>query len=159
MEYALDRPTVQRTAADLADEIKARSAEGAAHKLKDFGGAEIAAALMRLSPGFGQDVLAALPDEARELAVTAAPEAQSRQWQRNALYDAGAVGRMMEPVVADFPPATSVGDAIEALREIVKTSLVTYIWVVDAEDRLLGIVTMRDLLFGDNFRRLEDIML
>jgi magnesium transporter len=66
---------------------------------------------------------------------------------------------MVEPVVADFPPATSVGDAIEALREIVKTSLVTYIWVVDAEDRLLGIVTMRDLLFGDNFRRLEEIML
>jgi magnesium transporter len=159
MEYTLDRPTVQRTAADLADEIKARSAEGAAAKLKDFGGAEIAAALMRLSPGFAQDVLAALPDEARELAVAAAPQAQARQWQRNALYEQGAVGRMMEPVVADFPPGTTVGDAIEALREIVKTALVTYIWVLDDEERLLGIVTMRDLLFSDNSRRVEEIML
>jgi magnesium transporter len=159
MEYTLDRPTVQRTAADLADEIKARSAEGAAEKLKHFGGAEIAAALMRLSPGFAQDVLAALPDEARELAVTAAPQAQARQWQRNALYEQGAVGRMMEPVVADFPPDTAVGEAIEALREIVKTALVTYIWVLDTEERLLGIVTMRDLLFTDNSRRLEEIML
>ena len=159
MEYTLDRPTVQRTAADLADEIKARSAEGAAEKLKHFGGPEIAAALMRLSPGFAQDVLGALPDEARELAVTAAPQAQARQWQRNALYEQGAVGRMMEPVVADFPPDAGVGDAIEALREIVKTALVTYIWVLDKEERLLGIVTMRDLLFTDNSRRLEEIML
>jgi magnesium transporter len=159
MEYTLDRPTVQRTAADLADQVKARSAEGAAEKLKHFGGPEIAAVLMRLSPGFAQDVLAALPDEARELAVTAAPEAQARQWQRNALYEPGAVGRMMEPVVADFLPSATVGEAIDALREIVKTALVTYIWVLDPQERLLGLITMRDLLFSDNSRRLDEIML
>src|SRR5688500_9666532 len=83
----LDRPTVQRSAADLADEVKTRSAEGAASKLKDFGGAEIAAALMRLSPAFAQDVLAALPDEARERALAAVPPEVAGQWQKNSLYD------------------------------------------------------------------------
>src|SRR3954469_21841381 len=62
---ALDRPTIQRSAADLADQIKTRSADAAAAKLQPFGGAGIAAALLRLSPAFAQDVLAALPDETR----------------------------------------------------------------------------------------------
>src|SRR5215510_6399118 len=101
---ALDRPTIQRSAADLAEEVKTRSADGAAAKLQHFGGAEIAAALTRLTPAFAQDVLAALPDEARERAFGAAPDELARQWQRNSLYELNTVGRMMEPVHAAFPP-------------------------------------------------------
>ncbi len=157
----LDRTTIQEAAADLAEEIKTRSAGGAAAKLAHFGGVEIAAALLRLSPGFAQDVLAALPDDARERTIGAAPEAVARQWQRNALYDEDAVGRMMEPVVGAFPADATVGEAIEALREAVEAGsvLITYIWVVDGEDRLAGIVTMRDLLFNDRGLRLDEVML
>ncbi|HEX2197636.1 MAG TPA: magnesium transporter [Burkholderiales bacterium] len=157
----LDRTTIQETAADLAEDIKMRSAGGAAAKLAHFGGVEIAAALLRLSPGFAQDVLAALPDDARERTIGAAPEPIARQWQRNALYDEDAVGRMMEPVVGAFPPDATVGEAIEALGEAVRagSALITYIWVVDAEERLAGIVTMRDLLFNDRSRTLGEVML
>jgi magnesium transporter len=157
----LDRISIQEAAADLAEEIKTRSASGAAAKLAYFGGAEIAAALLRLSPGFAQDVLGALPDDARERTLGAAPPAVSRQWQRNALYDEDAVGRMMEPVVGAFAPEATVGEAVDALREAVRagSALITYIWVVDAEDRLVGIVTMRDLLLSDRARVLGDAML
>jgi magnesium transporter len=156
---ALDRPTIQDMAADLADEIKTRSASGAASKLAHFGGPEIAAALMRLSPGFAQDVLGALPDEARERALAAAPAELSRQWQRNAFYEAKAVGRMMEPVVGAFPLEQTVGETIEKLRALVKTAFITYIYALDAEERLQGVVTMRDLLFNAHERRLEEIMI
>jgi magnesium transporter len=155
---ALDRNTIQQAAADLADEVKTRSATGAAAKLAHFGGVEIAAALLRLSPGFAQDVLAALPDDARERTLGAAPSEVGLQWQRNALYDEDAVGRMMEPVVGAFPPDVTVGETVDTLREAVKSVLITYIWVVDPEDRLLGIVTMRDLLFEERGRTLGDVM-
>jgi magnesium transporter len=144
---------------DLADEVKSRSAPGAAAKLADLQGAEIVTELMHLSPGFTQDVLAALPTDARERAISAAPADISRQWQRNALYDPETVGRMMEPVVAAFPPDTKVGETIDELRELVTRALITYVYVVDAETRLLGIVTMRDLLFSDRNRPLEQVML
>jgi magnesium transporter len=144
---------------DLADEVKSRSAAGAAAKLADLQGAEIVTELMQLSPGFTQDVLAALPTDARERAISAAPADISRQWQRNALYDPETVGRMMEPVVAAFPPDTKVGETIDELRELVTRALITYVYVVDAETRLLGIVTMRDLLFSDRNRPLEQVML
>ncbi|HEX2198727.1 MAG TPA: magnesium transporter [Burkholderiales bacterium] len=156
---ALGRTTIQEAAADLAEDIKTRSATGAAAKLASFGGVEIAAALLRLSPGFAQDVLGALPDDARERTLAGAPAEVGRQWQRNALYDEDAVGRMMEPVVGAFPPDISVGQTVDALREAVKSILITYIWVVDDEDRLVGLVTMRDLLFSDRARMLGEVML
>src|SRR4051812_13446501 len=156
---ALDRPTIQRSAADLADEIKTRSPDAAAAKLQPFGGAEIAAALLRLSPAFAQDVLAALPDETRERTLAAVPDDYARQWQRNAQYDETTVGRMMEPVLAAFAPARTVGETIESLREMVKSAFITYVYVLDEDEHLLGIVTMRDLLFSDNSRRLSDVMI
>ena len=146
-------------AAGLADDIKTRSAPGAAAKLATHEGPEIVAALLRLSPGFAQNVLGALPDEARERVLAAAPEEISRQWQRNAFYEPNAVGRMMEPVVGVFPPAQTVEQTIERLRELVKTAFITYIYVTDAEDRLLGVVTMRDLLLSSHEKRLHEIMI
>jgi len=147
------------TAADLAEEIKTRSAKGAAQKLAQFTAAESASALTQLSPAFAQDVLDVLADGARELVFAAAPPEVARQWQRNALYEQGAIGRMMEPVIGAFPPQRTVGETIEALRETVKTALITYVWVLDEQEHLLGIVTMRDLLFSDNQRTLAQVML
>ena len=144
---------------NLADEIKARSAPGAAAKLELLDGPKLAAALMQLNPGFTQDVLAALSDAARERALASAPADVVRQWQQNALYDEGAVGRMMEPVLAMFPPHAKVGETIETLRDMVKANLITYVYVIDDDQHLLGVVTMRDLLFNDNGLTLADIML
>jgi magnesium transporter len=104
-------------------------------------------------------VLAALTPEARGRALAAAPDEVSRQWQRNALYELGAIGRMMEPVIGAYAPDQSVGETIESLRELVKMAFITYIYVVDRSERLLGIVTMRDLLFSDHNRKLSEVML
>ena len=147
------------TTVDLADEIKARSAKGAAEKLARLPGPELANELTHLSPGFAQDVIDELSTEARERAISAAPPDVARQWQRNSLYDRDTVGRMMEPVVAAFDPQQTVATTVEKLRELVTRALITYVYVVDDEGRLLGIVTMRDLLFSERGRTLEDVML
>ena len=144
---------------DLSDEIKSRSHIGAAEKLANLPGDALAAELMHLSAGFAQDVLGELPTDARERAISAAPPDVARQWQRNALYDAGTVGRLMEPVVAAFPPDMKVGATIDELRELVTRALITYVYVVDDDHHLLGIVTMRDLLFSPRERALEEVML
>jgi magnesium transporter len=152
-ELSIDR------AVDLSDEVESRSSGGAAEKLTGLSGSVIARELMHLSPGFAQDVLRELSTDARERAISAAPPDVASQWQRNAMYDPGTVGRMMEPVVAAFPPKGNVGDVIEELRELVTRTLITYVYVVDEGDHLLGIVTMRDLLFSRRDRTLEDVML
>ena len=156
---SVDAIAVQAPAADLAEDVKTRSATGAAAKLSSYDGPDIVAALLRLSPGFAQDVLGALPDEARERVLAAAPEAISRQWQRNAFYEKDAVGRMMEPVVGAYPGEQTIAETVERLRELVKTKLITYIYVTDAGQRLHGVVTMRDLLLGRPEQRLDEVMI
>jgi magnesium transporter len=66
---------------------------------------------------------------------------------------------MMEPVLAAFPPAQTVGETIEALREMVKSAFITYVYVLDPNEHLLGIVTMRDLLFSEHERTLGEVMI
>ncbi len=155
---AIDQSGSQAFGAELAQDIKSRSAEGAAEKLAHFGGAEIAATLSRLAPGFAQDVLSALPGEARDRAYGAASPDLVRQWQRNSKYPPETIGRMMEPVVAAFAPEQGVGETVDKLRELVKTTFITYVYVVDGDGHLLGIVTMRDLLFADHASTLRHIM-
>jgi magnesium transporter len=147
------------TSLDLSDDIKSRSAARAAAKLALLPGPDVAAELMHLSPGFAQDVLDELPNDARERTMAAAPADIAQQWQRNALYGRDTVGRMMEPVVGAFPPQRTVGETIEQLRELVTRALITYVYVVDPQNHLVGIVTMRDLLFSDRARALEQVML
>src|SRR5438552_2245051 len=98
--------------------------------------------------------------KSRDISAIAAASAElARQWQRNAAYPKETIGRMMEPVVAAYPPEQSVGATIEKLRELVKTTFITYVYVVDASEHLLGIVTMRDLLFSDHGSTLRNVML
>lgn len=156
---AINQATTEELVPDLADDVKSHSAASAASKLEHLGGAEISRALSRLSPGFAMEVLDALANEARERALASASAELARQWQRNAAYPKESIGRMMEPVVAAYPPEQSVGSTIEELRELIKTTFITYIYVVDPARRLLGIVTMRDLLFSDHASTLRHVML
>jgi magnesium transporter len=66
---------------------------------------------------------------------------------------------LMEPALGVFGPHCTVGEAIEDLRVLVREKLITYCFVVDAEGRLLGVITMRDLLFSSRDQQLGDIML
>jgi len=143
---------------DIADDVKSHSAAAAATKLEHFGGAAIARSLSRLAPGSAQDILATLPAEARERAFAAASAELARQWQRNAAYPKDSIGRMMEPVVAGYPPEQTVGETIDKLRELVKTTFITYVYVLERDEQLLGLVTMRDLLFSDNSATLRNVM-
>jgi magnesium transporter len=77
----------------------------------------------------------------------------------SAAWPEGSVGALGEPVNASYPPEQTVGQTVEALRERVKSAFITYVYVVDPAGRLLGIVTMRDLLFSEHRVTLGEVML
>lgn len=116
-------------------------------------------ALAELNPSFTQDILRALPDERRQAIIDSATPELARQWERNRSFEAGTIGYFMEPTYAMFCPEMTVGEAIEKLRALVKTVFITYGYVTDPDHKLLGLVTMRDLLFAERETRLADIML
>lgn len=65
----------------------------------------------------------------------------------------------MEPPVAVFHPDQTIAEVTERVGTIVKQTLVTYCYVTEPDGELVGVVTMRDLLFSDPDARLEDVML
>jgi len=58
-----------------------------------------------------------------------------------------------------FSPDESIAEVTSKLHEITKETLITYCFVVDADNKLLGVVTMRDLLLNPGTTLLRDLML
>lgn len=144
---------------NLADDLQARPASEAAQLLATRADREAFDALLQLNPAFVQDILAELEPARRDAIAAAGPVEIGRQWKTNQNFAEGSIGRLMEPAYATFPPATTVGEATDALRALIKSAFITYGYVVDPDGKLLGIVTMRDLLFADNAVALSDVML
>jgi Mg/Co/Ni transporter MgtE len=65
----------------------------------------------------------------------------------------------MELPIGVFGPEVTVKQATEELRELVKRAFLTYCFIVDGAGKLLGVVTMRDLLFSAHDARLDAVML
>ena len=143
----------------LIDDLKARPASEAAKHLGEIDAAPAYAALAALNPAFTQDILAALPSAQRRTIVSEALPEIAHQWSRNQSFERGALGRLMEPAVGVFAPATPVDEAIETLRTLIKSAFITYAYIANPDGKLLGIVTMRDLLFADHRKTLGEIML
>ena len=139
--------------------VQSLAATEAAEVLEQHPAATIASVLGELSPAFTQDILAALPRGLLDGVMHAVPPQTARQWQRNQAYGAGSIGRMMEPNLAVFPPGMTVAQTVAELRTLVKTALITYIYVVGADGKMQGVVTMRDLLFAEDSTPLEALML
>ena len=95
-----------------------------------------------------------VPDNTRE-----AEELRSRPQPRNELYPPRTIGHLMEPALAVFRPEMTVAETVAQLRTLIKSALITYGYVTDARGRLVGIITMRDLLFADDDTRLDTLML
>ena len=150
-------PVVQRSA--LATQLKALPAEEAGALLERTQPQQAADALQELNPALVQSILAEVDKGARSLISSSAPAEVAEQWKRNASFPKGTIGRLMDAPLAVFSPDMTVGEAIEALRPVVRSAFVTYIYVVDAERRLEGLVTMRDLLFNSHEASLAEIML
>ena len=131
----------------------------AAALLAPLADGDLAAVLRSLNPGLADDVLLALGEDRRRAVIAAAPPEEARQWARNQTYPDDSVGRVMEPPQAVFPPGLTVAETVERIRELVKTTFVTYGFVTDEAGILRGVVAMRDLLLAGRGDRLDSVML
>ncbi|GMM94307.1 magnesium transporter [Qipengyuania sp. MTN3-11] len=69
------------------------------------------------------------------------------------------VADLMTEPVGIFSARTTVGEAIEVLREATQSAFITYCYIVDPEDRLIGLVVMREMLFATPETPLAEIMI
>jgi magnesium transporter len=150
--------TIPRPSA-LATQIRALPPREAAAVVERAPPNHVVEAFLQLNPAIVQNILAEIEAGSRRLIASSAPAEVAEQWKRNTVYPEGTIGQLMEPALAVFQPEMTVGEAIEMLRPLVRLAFVTYGYVIDTEGRLLGLVTMRDLLFNERDARLGDVMM
>jgi magnesium transporter len=143
----------------LEREIARGSPQTAHARLEGEPDAVAAEVLGRIIPPYALRILAQFPEARREAILAQIPEARRRQWEINAGYPDESVGRLMGLPVGIFPPELKIRDAVEELREAVKTAFISYIHVADAENKLIGVVVMREMLLSDPAQTLGDIMI
>jgi magnesium transporter len=151
VESPTDSPT-DHPAAALEREIARGSAQTAYSQLADEPDAVVAEVLGRMIPPHALRILEKFRERRREAILAQVPESRRHQWEINASHPDQSVGRLMVLPVGIFPPETTIRSAIEGLREAVKTAFISYIHVTDAQDRLIGVVVMREMLLANPAR-------
>ena len=159
VELSTESPTDPARLHELEREVARGSVQTAYTKLSGETDAVVAEVLGRMIPPYALRILDRFHEPRREAILSRVPKARRRQWEINASYPDQSVGRLMVLPVGIFPPETRIRDAIEGLREAVKTAFISYIHVTDAEDRLTGVVVMREMLLSDPDQTLADIMI
>ncbi len=141
-----------------ADDLRELDADSAVQQLTPLTDQAIAELLHELGPGRAVAILDRFgPDRRRQIALVAG-HGEGDQWLAGHNWRQGTVGRLMEPPSAEFGEHTTVAEVIETLRPMVSHTLVTYVFVTDAERRLTGIVAFRELAFAKPEQRLSEIM-
>jgi magnesium transporter len=152
-------PTVEAERCAALEGILEHAPGDAAAELVEHPDDLAAELLSTMNPARALEILDCVPIERRQQILAAAPAETRRQWVQNDKYPEQSIGRLMEPAIAVFRPDTTVAAATEQLRQLVTRAFITYLWVSDATERLVGVVAMREMLLGSESQTLAEIMI
>ncbi|MBI2561502.1 MAG: magnesium transporter [candidate division NC10 bacterium] len=115
--------------------------------------------LEEMEPDEAADILSDLPEaKAEELLESMAPE-EAQEVEELLEHEEDTAGGLMTTEHVAFAPSLTVADAIQRIRDEAKEAeTIYYLYVTDPQERLLGVLSLRELILADPGRRLEQIM-
>ena len=116
------------------------------------------ALLQRMDPDDAADVIGELPEELQTEILERLHGEQQEHLEDLLQYDDATAGGIMNPNVFSLPRQTTVGDAIAALQQAGDQEVVFYVYVVNDEQQLVGVVPLRRLVTSRPDQSLEEIM-
>ncbi|HHQ47489.1 MAG TPA: magnesium transporter [Acidobacteria bacterium] len=124
-----------------------------------IGTRRLAAVLTHMPPDERVDLVKAIPEEAREAVLPALAHAEREDIRRLAAYQEGTAGSVMTSDYASLPPDITVREALERLRhEAPDRETIYYVYIVDSDHRLIGFVSLKDLILARPDQRLDELM-
>jgi len=133
--------------------------EEAARLLAELNRDEAVRILSRMDPDDAVDLLAELPREMVEDILRRLEEREAKELSELLSYPQDTAGGLMSPEVVALPQDMSCQEAIEALRRVAEEmETVYYAYVVDADRKLLGVLSLRDLVFARPETPIREIM-
>ena len=120
---------------------------------------DVARLLADMSPDDRADLFKRLPEDRRETVLPALAQAEREDIRRLIAYEEGTAGAVMTSDYATLSPNLTAFQAIERLRDVAPDKeTIYYAYVVDDARRLLGFVSLKDLIVARRESRVGDIM-
>ncbi len=157
-----DRLGVLATLGDeaLADVVEEMEPDTQVEVLEDLEPARAADILEEMSPDDAADLVADLSDRSRD-EILALMEADEAAEVRDLLaFPEDSAGGMMTTELVAVPATLTAAQTIERLRALEPDAeTIYYVYVIDDEERLVGVLSLRDLIVAQPETRIADVMI
>ncbi len=120
---------------------------------------ELRGLLSEMSPDDRVDLIQQLPAEKRSTVLGAMAQAEREDIRKLASYEDGTTGAVMTSDYATLSPGITAAEAIDKLRlEAPNKETIYYAYVIDGLRRLIGFVSLKDLILAKPDEQVADIM-
>ena len=144
------------TAAEALSEIEPEMQAAIVSDLDQERAADI---LGEMAPDEATDLLQDLSEERREELVELMEKDEAHDVEKLLTHDEDSAGGIMTTDLISFPAEFTTQQAIERLRELQPDPELTYyLYVVDAQGRLDGVISLRNLVVAKPDAKLSDVM-
>ncbi|HEX5148740.1 MAG TPA: CBS domain-containing protein [Candidatus Limnocylindrales bacterium] len=144
-------------AADVFEEMEP---ETQVEVLEDLDPARAADILEEMSPDDAADLVADLSDETREELLALMERDEAEELGELLAYPEDTAGGMMTTEFVALPASLTCAQAIDRLRELEPDAeTIYYVYVTDDEDRLVGVLSLRDLIVARPDTPVAEVMI
>ncbi|MES2209914.1 MAG: CBS domain-containing protein [Chloroflexota bacterium] len=144
-------------AADVFEEMEP---ETQVEVLEDLDPARAADILEEMSPDDAADLVADLSDESREEILALMERDEAEELGELLAYPEDTAGGMMTTEFVTLAASLTGAQAIDRLREMEPDAeTIYYVYVVDDDDRLVGVLSLRDLIVAKPSTPIADVMI
>ncbi|HEX6945841.1 MAG TPA: magnesium transporter [Acidimicrobiia bacterium] len=144
---------------DAAEVLEEISPELAVELIEELPVEQLAAALSEMPGDAAADLIGELDVEIQEDILAAMSATAEEQVRTLLTYAPDTAGGLMTTEVARLPWGLTTGEAVERIRQLHEEfEDLSYVYVVDDEGRLAGVISFRDLVFRRPGSPLADVM-
>src|SRR5512139_4350479 len=152
MFHALDT----ETAADALEEIDPKIQKALIETIPVEKASDI---VEEMSPSDAADLLADLPEERAEEILEGMEKERAEDLRELLVHPEETAGALMTTAYLSLSPGVTVETAIVRLKaEAENLDIIDYVYVVNEEEILLGVVSIRDLLTAQSHQPLSDLL-
>ncbi len=150
---ALDQETAVETLTETEPDVQASMVQ----MMESEQAADI---LEQMEPDEAADILSDLPEAKAQELLETMEEEEAQDVVELLTHEEDTAGGLMTTQAFQLPPHLTAAEAIGQLRsaEGAEAETLSYIYVTDDLERLLGVLSLRELILADPGKRLDEIM-
>jgi magnesium transporter len=143
----------------LADTLEEVETEFQANLVENMSDEKVADLLEEMEPDEAADLLAELPEQRSRGLLELMNKEDSDDVRKLLSYPEDSAGGIMTTEFASVPPNVTAEMAIKLLRQNASDAeTLFYVYVIDAEEHLKGVFSLKNLIFAEPAAHVEDFM-